>query len=75
MNAAAPVDLDGEELLSVLEAAVTRAFGQLRRSVQKNLAVLTVAFLRVLGAARNPTCPPGRTLGSRETALACCILQ
>jgi hypothetical protein len=53
MNAVAPVDLDGEELLSGLEAAVTRAFGQLRRSVQKNLAVLTVAFLRVLGAARS----------------------
>ncbi|MBI4161917.1 MAG: transposase [Acidobacteria bacterium] len=29
-----------------------RAFGGLRRTVQKNLAVLTVAFLRVLGAAR-----------------------
>ena len=53
MSAAAPVDIEGEELLSVLEASVTRAFGQLRRSVQKNLAVLTVAFLRVLGAAHS----------------------
>ncbi len=50
MSAAAPVE---EDLLIELEAAVTGAFGQLRRSVQKNLAVLTVAFLRVLGAARS----------------------
>jgi hypothetical protein len=32
---------------------VAQAFGGLRRSVQRNLAVLTVAFLRVLGAARS----------------------
>lgn len=45
---------DGEdELVSAIDAAVCRAFGGLRRSVQKNLAVLTVAFLRVLGAARS----------------------
>ncbi|MBI1874640.1 MAG: hypothetical protein HYS05_12270, partial [Acidobacteria bacterium] len=29
------------------------AFGGLRRTVQRNLAVLTVAFLRLLGAARS----------------------
>jgi hypothetical protein len=51
MSVAAPIE--GEELVVELEAAVTRAFGQLRHSVQKNLAVLTVAFLRVLGAARS----------------------
>src|SRR5438552_1678 len=42
-----------QELLVELDAAVTGAFGQLRRSVQKNLAIVTVAFLRVLGAARS----------------------
>jgi hypothetical protein len=45
-------DEDGD-LLSATEAAVYGAFGELRRTVQKNLAVLTVAFLRVLGAARS----------------------
>ena len=50
MRAAAPVE---EELLLALEAAIIGAFGQLRRSVQMNLAVLTVSFLRVLGAARS----------------------
>src|SRR5260221_11327994 len=53
MSAAAPVDFESQELLSVLEDSVNRAFGQLRRSVQMNLAVLTVSFLRVLGAARS----------------------
>ena len=53
MNAAAPLEFEEEELLLALEAAVIRAFGQLRRSVQKNLAVLTVSFMRVLGAARS----------------------
>ncbi len=51
MNAAGCVE--EEQLLLALEAAVIRAFGQLRRSVQKNLAVLTVSFMRVLGAARS----------------------
>jgi hypothetical protein len=36
-----------------METAVGRAFGGLRRTVQKNLAVLTVAFLEVMGAARS----------------------
>lgn len=36
-----------------MDAAVSRAFGRLRRPVHKNLAALTVAFLRVLGAARS----------------------
>ncbi len=47
-----------------------RAFGQLRRSVQKNLAVLTVAFVRVLGAARSGQ---GRlSLGSLFRVLPTC---
>jgi hypothetical protein len=37
----------------ILERAVFVAFGRLRRTVQKNLVLLTVAFLRVLGAARS----------------------
>lgn len=44
---------EGDELRAVIDAAISRAFSQLRRTVQKNLAVLTVAFLRVLGAARS----------------------
>jgi Transposase DDE domain len=46
---------EGEEeaLLSLLDAAVSKAFAALCRPVQKNLAVLTVAFLRVLGAVRS----------------------
>jgi hypothetical protein len=40
-------------LLRAIDASVSRAFHGLRRTVQKNLAVLTVAFLRVLGAARS----------------------
>lgn len=44
---------DGAALVSGIDAAVSHAFGQLRRTVRKNLAVLTVAFLRVLGAARS----------------------
>jgi len=51
MNAAALVEQ--QELLDQMEEAVIGAFGQLRRSVQKNLAALTVAFLQVLGAARS----------------------
>ncbi|MDA2910841.1 hypothetical protein MYX04_07920 [Nitrospiraceae bacterium AH_259_D15_M11_P09] len=40
-------------LLAVVDAAVARTFAPLRRTVQKNLAVLTVAFFRVLAAARS----------------------
>jgi hypothetical protein len=36
-----------------VDGAVYRAFPDLRRTVQKNLALLTVAFLRVVGAARS----------------------
>lgn len=53
MHPRAGAEGDGDELVAVIDAAVSRAFGPLRRSVQKNLAVLTVAFLRVLGAARS----------------------
>jgi hypothetical protein len=44
--------LDDDRLLAALDAAVIEQFGMLRRTVQKNLAVLTLAFLRLLGAAR-----------------------
>lgn len=44
--------LDDDRLLAALDAAVVEQFGMLRRTVQKNLAVLTLAFLRLLGAAR-----------------------
>lgn len=40
-------------MVAVVEAAVLETFADLRRTVQRNLAVLTVAFLRVLGAARS----------------------
>ena len=53
MNRREPAEGDGDELWTVIDAAVSRAFGGVRRTVQKNLAVLTVAFLRVLGAARS----------------------
>lgn len=53
MRAPAGGNPEGAELLSVIEACVSTAFAGLRRTVQKNLAVLTVAFLRVLGAARS----------------------
>ncbi len=36
-----------------MDAAISHAFCGLRRSVQKNLSVLTVSFLRVQGAARS----------------------
>ncbi len=42
-----------EDLRAAFEAAVGCAFAGLRRTVQKNLAVSTVAFLRILGAARS----------------------
>jgi hypothetical protein len=35
--------LDDDRLLAALDAAVAAQFGMLRRSVQKNLAVLTLA--------------------------------
>jgi hypothetical protein len=41
------------DVVAVVEAAVLETFADLRRTVQRNLAVLTVAFLRVLGAARS----------------------
>ncbi|MCX6543477.1 MAG: transposase [Acidobacteria bacterium] len=41
------------DVVAVVEAAVLDTFADLRRPVQRNLAVLTVAFLRVLGAARS----------------------
>jgi hypothetical protein len=44
---------DDAGLLPVIDLAVCQAFGGLRRTVQKNLAVLTVAFLRLLGTARS----------------------
>ena len=40
-------------LVERIDGALGRAFAGLRRSVQKNLAVLTVAFVQVLGAARS----------------------
>ena len=44
--------LDDDALLAALETAVLEQFGLLRRTVQRNLAVLTLAFVRLLGAAR-----------------------
>lgn len=41
------------ELLSAMDAAVCGAFRTLPRTIQKNLALLTVSFLRVMGAARS----------------------
>ena len=46
-------DVADEDLLSILDASLSVAFGSLRRSVQKNLVILTIAFLNVLGAARS----------------------
>ena len=46
----ASVEVEQGPLLALLDAAVGKAFSALCRPVQKNLAVLTVAFLRVLGA-------------------------
>lgn len=40
------------DVLRAVDAAVRGAFNQLHRTVQKNLAVLTMSFLEVLGAAR-----------------------
>ena len=40
-------------LVGPIDGALSRAFAGLRRSVQKNLAVVTVAFVQVLGAARS----------------------
>ncbi|MDP3947084.1 MAG: transposase [bacterium] len=41
------------DLVEVIDASLSRAFGTLRRTVQKNLAVFTVAFLGLIGAARS----------------------
>src|SRR5258705_9494394 len=48
-----PASVEAQEgpLLALLDAAVTKAFSALCRPVQKNLAGLTAAFLRVVGAA------------------------
>jgi hypothetical protein len=49
-----PASIEAEgPLLALLDTAVGKAFSALCRPVQKNLAVLTVAFLRVLGAVRS----------------------
>ena len=57
------------DVVAVVDAAVLETFADVRRTVQRNLAVLTVTFLRVLGAARSgrvgvakrwPGCPPPR---------------
>ncbi len=50
---AASVEAQEGPLLALLDAAVCKAFSALCRPAQKNLAVLTVAFLRVLGAVRS----------------------
>lgn len=52
MRGQAVVD-EQAELVSAVDAAVCGAFRDLRRTVQKNLALLTVAFLQVMGAARS----------------------
>ena len=49
----ASIEADEGPLLALLDVAVCKAFSALCRPVQKNLAVLTVAFLRVLGAVRS----------------------
>jgi hypothetical protein len=41
------------EVVSAVDAAVCGAFCDLRKTIRKNLALLTVAFLRVVGAARS----------------------
>jgi hypothetical protein len=51
MSGRAPARPD-EELLSVLQPALTRAFCTLSKTEQKNLAVLTAAFLHHPGAGR-----------------------
>ncbi len=48
----ASAEVEDDAALSLLNRAVSKAFAALRRLVQKNLAVVTVAFLRLLGAAR-----------------------
>jgi hypothetical protein len=48
-----PVVDEEADSLSAIDAAVSGAFRDLRRTIQKNLALLTVAFLRVVGAARS----------------------
>ena len=63
------------DVVAVVEAAVVETFADLRRTVQRNLAVLTVAFLRVLGAARSGHARPSlgalfRVLPTEGTAHA-----
>lgn len=53
MRARGSVEAEEAELRCALDGAVSRCFGMLARTVQKNLAVLSVAFLRVLAAARS----------------------
>ena len=47
------VETHMDALGGAIDVSLSRAFGTLRRTVQKNLAVLTIAFLNVLGAARS----------------------
>jgi Transposase DDE domain len=53
MKGVAVRDGETEPLLELLDGSISRAFAGLRRTVQKNLAVATVAFLRLLGSARS----------------------
>jgi len=53
VRARAVAEQDERQLVSVVDACVSRAFAGLRRTVQTNLAVLTVAFLRLVGAPRS----------------------
>lgn len=47
------VETGKQDLLPIIDASLSCAFGTLRRSIQKNLAAFTVAFLSLLGAARS----------------------
>jgi len=69
-----------DPLLTGLEAAVTHVFGHLRRSVQRNQAVVAVAFVRLLSGARSGqgrlslsalarVCPTAGTPHAREKRL------
>lgn len=42
-----------EDLLGAIDRAIREVFSSLRRSVQKNLSVLTLAFIRVLSSVRS----------------------
>jgi hypothetical protein len=52
-RASAPAAPAADPLLGSLEQAVAAVFGHLRRSVQRNLAVVAVAFVRLLSGARS----------------------